>query len=243
MSTTGSLTDFSLAEIFQFIEKGHKSGLLTLRAVPKPQSPPSVHYIWANQGRIVAAANQLNEQGLILLISQYQWVSQRVVTKLSQFCPSNKPLGLYLRSQGVLQVEHLEHLFQVQIIQQLCTLFQLRDAHFIFEQDVPMPTKEMTGLSVSAAILSGVLQKLAMLKQVFDLRRYNLENSGINQTTETFCQQLELIFDIAFFHSLKLSLFDTDNSLTKLYQVLDLYDRPYDLPKSIKSQALSSTSN
>ena len=243
MSTTGSLTDFSLPEIFQFIDKGHKSGLLTLRTVPESQSPMSVHYIWANQGKIVAAANQLNEQGLISLINQYQWVSPRVVTKLSQFCPSNKPLGLYLRSQGVLQVEHLEHLFQVQIIQQLCTMFQLKDAHFIFAQDVPMPTKEMTGLSVSSAILSGVLQKLVMLKQVFDLRRYNLENSGISQHSESFCQQLELIFDIAFFHSLKLSLFDIDNNLTKLYQVLDLYDRPYDLPKSLKSQAMYSTSN
>ncbi|GAB4183759.1 MAG: hypothetical protein Fur006_20830 [Coleofasciculaceae cyanobacterium] len=55
MSTTGSLTDFSLPEIFQFIDKGHKSGLLTLRTVPESQSPMSVHYIWANQGRIVFA--------------------------------------------------------------------------------------------------------------------------------------------------------------------------------------------
>jgi hypothetical protein len=242
MSITGSLTDFSLPEIFQFIEKGHKTGLLTLRSLPESQTPPLVHYLWVNQGRIVAGANQLNEHGLIALINQYQWASQRVVTKLAQFCPPNKPLGLYLRSQGALQVEHLEHLFQVQIVQQVCAIFQLNDAHFIFDQNVPTPTREMTGLSVPAAVLEVVWQKLIMLKKLFDLRRFNLESSQVRRDSENFCQQLQLILDIGFFHSLKISLFDPDKSLTKLYQVLDLYDRPYDLPKSLKPQAMYCTS-
>ena len=238
MSITGSLTDFSLPEIFQFVDQGHKTGLLTLRTLPESQIPPSVHYIWVNQGRIVAAANQLNAQGLISLINQYQWVSQRVVTKLAQFCPSNKPLGLYLRSQGALQVEHLEHLFQVQIIQQVCAIFQLKDAHFNFDQNVPIPTREMTGLSVSASVLQVVWQKLIMLKKFLDLRRFQRESSQVCRHSENFCQQLELILDTAFYHSLNVSLFDADNSMTKLYQVLELYDRPYDLPKSIKSQTM-----
>ena len=242
MSITGSLTDFSLPEIFQFIEKGHKTGLLTLRTLPDSHSPSSVHYLWMNQGRLVAAANQLNEQGLISLINQYQWVSQRVVTKLAQFCPSSKPLGLYLRSQGALQVEHLEHLFQVQVIKQVCAIFELKDAHFIFEQNVPLSTKEMTGLSVSTAILGLVLQKLVVLKKLFELKKIQVESSQFRRQTDNFCEQLELILDIAFFHSLKISLFDTDNSLTKLYQVLDLSERPYDLPKSIRPQTLYCTS-
>jgi hypothetical protein len=242
MSITGSLTDFSLPEIFQFIEKGHKTGLLTLRTLPNSHSPSSVHYLWMNQGKIVAAANQLNEQGLISLINQYQWVSQRVVTKLAQFCPSSKPLGLYLRSQGALQVEHLEHLFQLQVVKQVCAIFELKDAHFIFDQNVPLPTKEMTGLSVSTAILVLVLQKLVVLKKMFELKSFQVESSQFRRQTDNFYEQLELILDIAFFHSLKISLFDTDNSLTKLYQVLDLSERPYDLPKSLRSQTLYCTS-
>ncbi len=242
MSITGSLADFSLPEIFRFIEKGHKTGLLTLRTLPDSHSPSSVHYLWMNQGRIVAAANQLNDQGLISLINQYQWVSQRVVNKLAQFCPSSKPLGLYLRSQGALQVEHLEHLFQVQIIKQLCAIFELEDAHFVFEQNVPLPTKEMTGLSVSSAILIVVLQKMVVLKKLFEVKHAQVESSKFRHQPETFCKQLELILDIAFFHSLKISLFDTDNSLTKLYQVIDLSERPYDLPKSIKPQTVYCTS-
>ncbi|HEY9666424.1 MAG TPA: DUF4388 domain-containing protein, partial [Coleofasciculaceae cyanobacterium] len=150
MSITGFLTDFSLVEIFQFIEKGHKSGSLTIRTFPESQTSPSEHYLWVNQGKIVAAAHQLNESGLILLIDRYPWISNRVITKLAQFCPPNKPLGLYLRSQGALQIEHLEHLFQIQIVQEMCALFQLKDAHFDFDQNATLPTQEMTGLGVPA---------------------------------------------------------------------------------------------
>ena len=242
MSITGALTDFSLPEIFQFIEKGHKTGLLTLRTLPESTTQTSVHYLWMNEGRIVAAANQLNEQGLISLINQYQWVSQRVVTKLAQFCPANKPLGLYLRSQGALQVEHLEHLFQVQIIQQTCAIFQLKDAQFIFDQNVPAPKREMTGLSVPSAVLITVLQKLVILKKLFESREFQMKTHQKYRVPENFCQQLELILDIAFFHSLNISLFDPDNSLNKLYQVLDLSERPYDLPKSRKPQRMCCTS-
>lgn len=242
MSITGALTDFSLPEIFQFIEKGHKTGLLTLRTLPESTTQTSVHYLWINEGRIVAAANQLNEQGLISLINQYQWVSQRVVTKLAQFCPANKPLGLYLRSQGALQVEHLEHLFQVQIIQQVCAVFQLKDAHFVFDQNVPAPRREMTGLSVPSAVLVAVLQKLVILRKIFESREFQIKTHQKNRVSENFCQQLELILDIAFFHSLNISLFDPDNSLNKLYQVLDLSERPYDLPKSRKPQRMCCTS-
>jgi hypothetical protein len=112
MSITGALTDFSLPEIFQFVEKGHKTGIADTAGFARIDHTNLCALSLDEQGRIVAAANQLNEQGLISMINQYPWVSQRVVTKLSQFCPANKPLGLYLRSQGALQVEHLEHLFQ-----------------------------------------------------------------------------------------------------------------------------------
>lgn len=236
MSIKGSLADFSLPEIFQFIENGHKTGLLTIHPLSKSPAEQSVHYLWMNQGRIVAAANQLNEQGLIELIDQYSWVSHRVVMKLAQFCPSNKPLGLYLRSQGALQVEQLEHLFQVQIFRQLCALFQLKEAQFQFDQDVSLPMQEMTGLSVQSAVLRVTLQKMMILKQLFDLRKAHINKRGESGFSRSFCHYLGQTLDIAYFHSLKFSLFDTDNSITKLYQVLDFSERPYSLPKTMNFQ-------
>lgn len=163
MSTTGLLTDFSLSEIFQFIEKGRKSGLLSLRAFPKCQTTPLLtHYIWAYQGRVVAAANQSDQQGLVSLIVQTLGISHRLVAKLSQLCPSGEPLGLFLKNQFVLESEQLEHLFQVQISQQVCALFQLNDGQFKFTPNAPIPTREMTGLGVPATLLTkyGLLEFL-----------------------------------------------------------------------------------
>ena len=242
MPITGTLTDFSLSEIFQLLDKGHKTGLLTLRSLPESKTRlPVDSYIWVNQGDVVAAGNQSNQQGLISLIAQYPWVSDRVVTKIAQFCPSHKPLGLYLRQQGVLQVEQLEHLFQVQIAQQLCALFQLKDAWFSFEQNAPIPNQELTGLSLSVSVLEVVLQKLVVLQKICEARKWQQKQSGLGCYSD-FCPQVITSLDIAFFHSLNFSLFDKDTSLAKLSQLLDLCDRPYDLPKSKLNQAICCTS-
>jgi hypothetical protein len=239
MSITGSLTDFSLREMFQFLDRGHKTGLLTLSSSSASQgAPPSSHYIWVSKGSIVGAANQLNHHGLISLIDQYQWVSNRVVTKLAQFCPTDKPFGLYLRSQGVLQVEQLEHLFQIQVFQQVCVLSQLKDAQFRFDQNVPIPMREMTGLSVSAIVLQVMLQKLVLLQKIFEARRLQQETRGLCNQSEAFCNQLGLILDIAFFHSLNFSLFDSNNTFTRLSQLFELCERPYDLPKARVANAM-----
>ena len=233
MSITGSLTDFSLPEISQFLERGQKSGLLTFCGFPESQAMPlSFIYIWVYQGNIVAAANQLNDQGLVSLIEQYQWASNRVITKLAQFCPPDKPLGLYLRSQGALQTEQLKHLFQVQVVQQICTLFQLKETQFKFVLNAPTPGREMTGLSVPVVAIKVMLKKLIVLQKLFEEKNLLLESSELCSTSQNFCHQLNLILDIAFFHSLNLSFFDTEDTFANLYQIVDLYHRPYDLPKS-----------
>ena len=156
MSITGSLEDFSLPEIFQFIEKGNRTGLLTLHSLPESNAmPPRVLYIWMHQGRIVAAANRLDHQGLVSLIEQCQVVSDRVFDKLVHWCcPLDVPLGLYLKNQGVLQAEQLKRLFQIQVLQQVHALLQLKDGEFKFDKNAPIPTREMTGLSVPAVVLN-----------------------------------------------------------------------------------------
>ncbi len=151
MAITGSLEDFSLPEIFQFIEKGQKTGLLTLRGWSENPATLTDHYIWTYKGRIVGAASRLDHQGLVSLIDRHKWVSERVFDRLVHWgCPLDKPLGLYLKNQGVLQAEHLKRLFQIQVLQQVCTLFQLKAGEFKFDQNAPIPTREMTGLSVPA---------------------------------------------------------------------------------------------
>ena len=154
MSISGFLSDFSLSEIFQFIEKRRKTGLLTLRALPHSQAKFSVYYIWVSQGRVVAAANRLDQQGLVSLIEQHQVVSDRVLDKLVHWCcPLNVPLGLYLKNQGVLQTAQLKALFKAQVLQQVSDLFKLKEGEFKFEQNAFIPAREMTGLGIDVGEL------------------------------------------------------------------------------------------
>jgi hypothetical protein len=117
-------------------------------------------------------------------------------------------------------------------------LSQLKDAHFKFDQDVPLPVLEMTGLSVPTGLLEVTLQKLVFFEKIFASRELSQETREWQSRSKKICDRIGLILDIAFFHSLKFSLFDTNNSLPQLSQFVDLYYRPYDLPKSRASQAM-----
>lgn len=154
MSTKGSLTDVSLPEIFELIEKGRKTGLLKLRVFSEVRATPLVLYIWVYQGSIVAAANRLDHKGLVSLIAKHQGVRNRLVAELAQSCPIDQPLGLCLKNRFVLETKQLKHLFQIQVLRKVCTLFELKDGEFEFDQNVSIPTREMTGLGVPLTALN-----------------------------------------------------------------------------------------
>lgn len=152
MAITGHLVEFSLPEIFQFLEQGQKTGLLTIAPLPEPTDAksPRTHYIWFQQGCIVAAANRSDRRGLLTIISQRGWVGDRALSRLVQSCAINTPTGLYLKTQGLLQADQLKLLFYVQVMQQVCALFTLEDGWFHFDSSQKAPTAELTGLSAPA---------------------------------------------------------------------------------------------
>ncbi len=137
MTITGFLSDFSLPELFQFLEQGQKTGLLSLKATDKN------HYIWFRMGRIVAAGNRLDKGGLLGMVQQRGWFKSSVTEEELE----NLPLGLYLKAKAGLQAEQLKMLFYMQVMQQVCALFQLPDAQFDFNNNALVPNVEMTGLS------------------------------------------------------------------------------------------------
>lgn len=154
MSTKGSLTDVSLPEFFQLIERGRKTGVLKLCAFSEIRTTPLVFYLWVYHGSIVAAANRLDQQGLVSLIARHQGVRNRIVAELAQSCPLDQPLGLCLQNRFVLDSKQLKRLFQFQVLRKVCALFELKDGHFEFDQSVSPPTREMTGLSVPLSALN-----------------------------------------------------------------------------------------
>lgn len=151
MAITSCLSEFSLPELFQFLDQGSKTGLLTLRFQPDPQSPEKrVRHALIHQGRIVAVTNRLDHQCLLAMICQRGWISPEVLRDQVNKCPANIPIGLYLKTQGFLQPEQLRLLFHAQVLQPVCALFRLREARFKFDSKATLPTTEMTGLSLSA---------------------------------------------------------------------------------------------
>ena len=151
MAITGNLVDFSLPELFQFLEQGQKTGRLTINGLPDTDTRTSlVHHLWLHQGRVVAAADRLDGKGLVSMIDRRGWLSDRVAYRVAQVCPINTPIGLCLKSQGLLQPEQLKMLFRIQVLGQVCKLFQRKDGKFEFNQEKVLPLMEMTGLSLAA---------------------------------------------------------------------------------------------
>lgn len=163
MSIKGYLTDCSFPELCCLIEKGKKTGLLTIQAMPKSREKTlKHHYIWICQGRIVAAANRLDGQGLTSLIKQQGWVSDRILSQLLKCCcPEDQPLGVYLRNYDILTSEQLEQLFLMQVCQQVSAVSRLKDGLFSFDHALPIPARERTGISMSAT--EATLAKLSLV--------------------------------------------------------------------------------
>jgi Domain of unknown function (DUF4388) len=152
MSLSSSFTDFSLAELFQLIDRGRKSGCLSVCTLPDlntPESKSQHYYIWFRQGRIVAAAHRLQGQGLVSKITQRGWAKQGVLEKIYATAAPGTPLGLHLKTQEVLNAEQLNLLFASQL-QQVRQLFTIQKGVFKLDCKATMPSKEMTGLSLKA---------------------------------------------------------------------------------------------
>lgn len=154
MSINGNFADFSLPELLQFLDQGKKTGVLHIELSSDKNQPSNkqLYYIWLHQGRVIAASDRLDQQSLTLMIAQRGWVSERVISRVTNIssCFINSPLGLCLKSQGLVQPEQLKLLFNSQVLRPVCALFQIKDGQFRFEPISTLPLREMTGLSMSA---------------------------------------------------------------------------------------------
>jgi Domain of unknown function (DUF4388) len=148
MSISGHLSEFSLPEIFQLLEQGNKTGRLSIQERSNsPTFKGKVFRIWFRQGSIVAAADRTDGQGLLTIIQQRSWMTSRAAVRVVEVCGLDQPIGLCLKSQGLLEAEHLKLLFSQQVLQQVCKLFELTDGYFQFDSQAILQNTEMTGLS------------------------------------------------------------------------------------------------
>jgi hypothetical protein len=155
MAMVGDLQEFSLCDLLHLIERGRKTGQLSIWA------PNGIYRIWFYQGRVVTAIPPQPEHSLENLLANSRGVRGQDVARSTPH-PLNEPLGRYLQRQGLITPAALAKLFRHQLQTGLYSLFALESGQFSFLPNVPMPYREMTGLSKSAT--AAVLEALQQLK-------------------------------------------------------------------------------
>jgi signal recognition particle receptor subunit beta len=140
MAMVGDLQEFSLCDLLHLIERGRKTGQLSIWA------PNGIYRIWFYQGRVVTAIPPQPEHSLENLLANSRGVRGQDVARSTPH-PLNEPLGHCLQRQGLITPAALAKLFRHQLQTGLYSLFALESGQFSFLPNVPMPYREMTGLS------------------------------------------------------------------------------------------------
>ncbi|WNC60220.1 DUF4388 domain-containing protein [Thermosynechococcus sp. QS41] len=163
MKISGYFSEFSLGEVFRLLEQGQRTGCLSIKLINMPNIltvlPQSQeYYLFFRYGNVVAATTTLNQQGLWQLIEQRKLLHPLTIQRVMDRYSQNVPLGIFLKSQGILDTQQLSLLFRHQVLTPVPYLFSLEEGYFEFDGRHPLPFSEMTGLSASpqAITLAGL---------------------------------------------------------------------------------------
>ncbi len=173
MKLVGDLSEYSLPEIFSFLDKCSQTGALIVSTDNNNSTSPINQYLWFKEGRIVAVTNGIDGTELLTKILQRKLISQIETQAIGKNIDHlSEPLGLYLKSQGLIEVAQLKLLFNLQTIFPVVKLFEPDRIRFKFEAKRVATNAELTGLSITATELgflglrllknwSGLIPKLA----------------------------------------------------------------------------------
>ncbi len=162
MAITGQLAEFSLPELFQFLEQGNKTGQLTLQTTAQGDGKPArSFYIWLRKGRIVSASSYSDGNGLLRLLHRKNLLKNITKEQIQQFSALVVPLGVYLKIREQVSPAQLKLTFYTQVMRQVCALFEYSQGQFEFESGVKMPMQEMTGhMMLPTEVTLGALRVL-----------------------------------------------------------------------------------
>ncbi len=189
----GNLSEFSLGELFQVIEAGKKTGMLSLTSnIINQYSKNKKHYIWFRRGEIIAAANCLDGKGLLSLIKRRSWINENNHEIINSKYSLKMPLGNYLKIKGILKDSDLQLIFRIQIMREVTLLFQIKKADYKFQENNYLPLSEMTGLSMRGREL--------VLKGLRGLRDWDILKEKLPQPTSGLAknedQKLDVTLDL-----------------------------------------------
>jgi Domain of unknown function (DUF4388) len=152
MTLAGYLSEYSLAEIFNFVHEGSRTGLLEIFPAPNAiLTSEEPRYMWFENGRIVAVTCGLDGKGLLGTIARRKFMPPaQIESVVSQLHQLPQPLGIYLKSRGLVDAEQLKLLFNAQTIASVCKLFELQTRQFQFDPSRLPMNSELTGISLPA---------------------------------------------------------------------------------------------
>lgn len=165
MSLAGYLSEYSLAEIFHFVQEGNKTGVLSVepeRGLMRSLS--DTYYVSFQAGRIMSVTDRNGaNQSLLKIMEQRRWLSAAQTMELeTQVGLLRQPLGIDLKARNLVNTEQLTLLFNSQVVATTCKLFEIHHGQFKFDPQAPLIYGEMTGLSLTAQEVA--LLGLRMLK-------------------------------------------------------------------------------
>lgn len=163
MAITGQLAEFSLPELFQFLEQGNKTGRLILQTpAQSPDAPDRNFYLWLRRGRIVSASSYADGTGLLRLMHRKGLLQGIPGEQVKEFFHGLVvPLGVYLKIRNQVTPQQLKLVFYTQVMRQVCALFECSQGQFEFESQVAMPMTEMTGhMMLPTEVTLGALRVL-----------------------------------------------------------------------------------
>jgi hypothetical protein len=160
MAMVGNLEDFSISDLFHMLERGSKTGQLSV------WGPNGISRIWFYQGRIISAIGSNKERALKSLIASYQPSNTPLLSYLQNLGKLKEPLGTHLTKQELILPNIVAKIFRQQLELSLYDLFSLSSGQFSFAHDLALPYDEMTGMSRGAVdIAMEGLRKLEVVNQ------------------------------------------------------------------------------
>ena len=153
MALVGNLRDFGLSEFLYLVDRGYKTGRLTL------QRPGDRAELYFQNGKLVYAThfNQDERIGDILVrMGRLSREQCNAALKIQHTQEPNKPLGAILVQRGMVSVEEIHKCIRLQIEEITYGLFGWTEGDFRFEPDVSPPPESVTiPLSIENIIMEG----------------------------------------------------------------------------------------
>ena len=153
MALVGNLRDFGLSEFLYLVDRGYKTGRLTL------QKPGDRAELYFQTGKLVYANHFNQEERLGDMLVRMGRITQEqcnIALRIQHTQEPNKPLGIILVSRGMVTTEEINKSVRVQIEEITYSLFGWNDGDFRFEPDVaPPPESIIIPLSIENIIMEG----------------------------------------------------------------------------------------